>query len=75
MLGATANIREVSASLACQSSPSAKWYARTRSLRVAELNTATIRSSNSARSISRAQRRGAALVTWVLTIKNRRTPL
>src|SRR3989344_5320253 len=40
-----------------------------------ELMTATIRSSCSARSISSAHRKGAALVTWVLTMKSLRTPM
>jgi hypothetical protein len=62
--GASACISAVSARLACQSSASRKWAARTRPLTVAVLISATIRSSCRARSNSRAQRRGAALVTW-----------
>ena len=60
--GAIASISEVSASLACQSSASAKCALRTRALSVPELNSATIMSSCSARSISSAQRRGDAFV-------------
>jgi len=72
--GEVQEVIEVSASLACQSAASAEWNSRTRSLSVAVLITATIRSSCSARSISSAQRSGAALVTWALTMNSRRTP-